>query len=242
MLGISARHVFCCDIYNPSKTFCETNFDVETWFTDVHGADFRDTAPYVDFFSAGFPCQPYSSEGAKAGSGDARAAIIVPILAYIRSRKPKAVCLENVKGFMQAPHAELRDLILSKLESAGYVVKYKILNSMEFGVAQNRERVYIVGIRDHCPGATSFTWPTGCPMPPLKSFLKDSGIQPRMTDQCKDRVTEALKAIKTDTGKNPFKVSFVLNTQTGRGPVYREGFVPTITRQRGATPSYLGST
>ena len=238
-LNIPVDHVFGCDILKASKMFCNGNFKIQTWFDDVFQKDFQNKAQPVDILSAGFPCQPFSSEGERRGKADKRATVIEPILKYVKRNKPKGVLLENVPGFMHKRHKKLRDIVIKFLMKAGpYKVQIKVLNSLEFGVPQSRKRVYIVGIREDC-AVQDFTWPVPFGTPPITKFL-DKGVTPKhMSDAKLKNVKACFTAIKKKTGMDPTQHHFIIDVGTGRGPSFRYQQCPTITRTRGAGKEFL---
>lgn len=145
-LGIKARHVFACDTYGGSKKFIQANFEVGQWIHNVFDEEFKE-APSVDVFTAGFPCQPYSSAGIRLGARDSRSDVLTPILDYITKKEPKVVIFENVVALIHSPNKPVYDLVLRTLDRGGYEHWTKVLNSLEHGVPQRRLRVYIVAIR-----------------------------------------------------------------------------------------------
>ena len=130
---------------------------------DVHKFD---GAPYygVDLFAGGVPCPPFSIAGKQLGQNDERD-LFPQALRLIREICPRAVMLENVRGFLDAGFDEYRSQILNSLEQLGYITHIKLLNASDFGVPQLRPRVVIVGIRKDIP--TSFSYPLALKKPPL---------------------------------------------------------------------------
>ncbi len=107
------------------------------------------TVPDHDILCAGFPCQSFSIAGYQKWFEDQRWTLFFDIMRILKEKKTPIIFLENVKNL--ASHAEGKTFkyMLNMLESEGYYVKYKIMNSMEYGnVPQNRERIYIVWFRD----------------------------------------------------------------------------------------------
>ena len=107
--------------------------------------------PEFDFLLAGFPCQAFSIAGYRQGFRDekGRGNLFFDIARIIDARKPKGFLLENVKNLISHDNGKTFKIIIQTLENLGYYVKYKILNSMNYGnVPQNRERIYIVGLKD----------------------------------------------------------------------------------------------
>lgn len=106
--------------------------------------------PDHDILCGGFPCQPFSIAGYRQGLEDqGRGDLIFQIVKILQVKKPTAFFLENVKNLYSHNQGKTYQIIENLLESAGYYVKAKVLNTMEYGnLPQNRERLYIVGFRD----------------------------------------------------------------------------------------------
>ncbi|MEQ1582621.1 MAG: DNA cytosine methyltransferase [Candidatus Nitrotoga sp.] len=101
--------------------------------------------PDFDFLLAGFPCQPFSYAGKQKGFVDTRGTLFFEIERILKTHRPKGFLLENVRGLTTHDHGRTFSTILKKLEALNYGVSYLILNSSNFGVPQNRVRVYILG-------------------------------------------------------------------------------------------------
>jgi DNA (cytosine-5)-methyltransferase 1 len=107
--------------------------------------------PEFDFLLAGFPCQPFSVAGYRQGFKDrkGRGNLFFRIAEIIEEKKPAGFLLENVKNLKGHDNGRTFKIILETLESLGYHIKSKVMNSMEYGnIPQNRERLYIVGFKD----------------------------------------------------------------------------------------------
>lgn len=104
--------------------------------------------PDFDILCAGFPCQPFSICGKKQGFNDTRGTLFFDVCRIIQEKQPKVIVLENVKHLINHDGKRTFNVIISTLEELGYIVNYKILDSTKFGVAQCRERIIIVGVRD----------------------------------------------------------------------------------------------
>lgn len=112
--------------------------------------------PDCDIVTAGFPCQPFSNAGNRKGIHDSRGMLYKECLRIIKKKQPKVFVFENVKGLLSTKYIDgrlLSDVIVSDLEESsnpeelGYNVTYKLLNASDYGVPQNRQRVFFVGIR-----------------------------------------------------------------------------------------------
>lgn len=139
--------VFSSDIDKYSQIAYEANFG-ERPFGDITQINENDI-PNHDILFAGFPCQPFSIIGLKEGFNDIRGTLFFDIARILEAKKPKAFILENVKQLVGHDKGRTLQIILSKLEQLGYYVQYKVLNALDYGLPQKRERVIIVGHRDN---------------------------------------------------------------------------------------------
>ena len=100
---------------------------------------------HVDVICGGFPCQAFSIAGARRGFEDTRGTLFFEIARFASILKPRYLFLENVKGLLNHDKGNTFEVILSALDELGYDVEWQVLNSKNFGVPQNRERVFIIG-------------------------------------------------------------------------------------------------
>jgi len=109
----------------------------------------EDLIPKHDILLAGFPCQPFSQAGLKKGFSDTRGTLFFDIERILISKKPQMFLLENVKQLRGHDQGRTLKTILAHLKRIGYNnVQYKVLRARDFGLPQNRERIYIVGFLD----------------------------------------------------------------------------------------------
>ena len=101
--------------------------------------------PDFDILCAGFPCQPFSIAGLRRGFEDARGTLFFEVARILKDKKPKAFLLENVKGLVNHDNGNTLNVILKTLDELGYNVEYRVLNALDYGIPQNRERWYCVG-------------------------------------------------------------------------------------------------
>lgn len=126
--------------------------------------------PDHDILLAGFPCQPFSIIGNKLGTADARGTLYQEITRIARVKKPLGMVLENVKQLATTHHGMVLRQILDDLKSIGYTVDWRILNALDFGLSQKRERIIIVAT---LPKFDKFPWPTeNIPMTSLADILE----------------------------------------------------------------------
>ena len=107
----------------------------------------EDDIPEHDILLAGFPCQAFSLAGHKRGFEDARGTLFFDVARIVERHKPKVVFCENVKNLVNHDRGRTFKVIRSILEELGYEVYFQVLNSKNFGVPQNRERIYVVAFR-----------------------------------------------------------------------------------------------
>ena len=130
---------------------------------DIHAIQ---EIPEHDLLLAGFPCQPFSVAGKQEGVKDVRGTLFGEIVRVLETAKPSAFVLENVQGLVGMHDFRI---ILDALENAGYAVRWRVFNALDFGLAQHRKRVWIVGRRD----GKGFDWPVPPKTPrPLADVLE----------------------------------------------------------------------
>lgn len=130
-----------------------------------------DQLPFaVDLLVGGVPCQPWSIAGKLGGFTDTRGTLWFDVVRIVEKNQPKAFIWENVKGLTEPRNQTSFNWIIHNLRTAGYIVKYQVLNSYDFGLPQDRNRIFIVGIRQDLANAHNFTFPE-----PL-------GINPKLYD------------------------------------------------------------
>ena len=100
---------------------------------------------HVDVICGGFPCQAFSVAGKREGFADTRGTLFFEISRFASILKPRILFLENVKGLLNHDKGRTFEIILQTLDELGYDVEWQLLNSKNFGVPQNRERVFIIG-------------------------------------------------------------------------------------------------
>lgn len=139
--------VFTSEINKPCQEVYEANFG-EIPFGDITQIEPNDM-PNFDILLGGFPCQPFSISGKKMGFEDTRGTLFFDICRIIDEKKPKVVVLENVKHLIHHDKGRTFKVILKSLMDLGYNVTHKILNAKDFGLPQNRERIFIVASKKH---------------------------------------------------------------------------------------------
>lgn len=154
-------------------------FNDENNLGDLTKIDFE-KIPQADILLAGFPCQTFSILGKRKGFDDERGQIIYHLSKILRARKIPYFILENVKGLASHGSGETLASIVALLSDSGYKVFHEVLNSADFGVPQDRERIYFVGIRnDLLKKDFSFPKPRGAQVPfsSIVGVFENSNVQ-----------------------------------------------------------------
>lgn len=147
--------VFSSEIDIAARLTYQTNFG-ETPSGDITKIHEKDI-PSHDLLLAGFPCQAFSIMGKKLGFADTRGTMFFEIERILKYHRPQAVLLENVKQLVTHDKGVTLKTILETLQNLGYFVQWKVLNALDFGLPQKRERIIIVGFLD-CQMANSFSF------------------------------------------------------------------------------------
>jgi len=169
---IPCQCVFSSDIdINAQKIYLE-NFG-ETPIGDITKINANDI-PDHDILLGGFPCQPFSICGELKGFEDTRGTLFFDIARIIKNKQPSAFILENVKQLKGHQQGQTLQIIINTLKDLGYYTDYQILNALNFGLPQKRERILIVGLKNQTHHH-NFNWPLiKMPMQPLSEILEKS--------------------------------------------------------------------
>ena len=143
---LGGKCVFSSEWDKAAKTTYFNNYG-EIPFGDITKID-SSVIPSHDILLAGFPCQAFSIMGKMKGFEDIRGTMFFEVARILDYHKPKAILLENVKQLVSHDGGKTFKVIMDTLAELGYHVKWRILNALDFGVPQKRERVIIVGFRD----------------------------------------------------------------------------------------------
>ena len=116
------------------------------------------TIPDHDILCAGFPCQAFSISGKQRGFEDSRGTLFFDVARIVKEKKPKVVFMENGKNFATHNNGHTLDVVKGTMEELGYTFFQKILNAVDYGVPQKRERIYMVCFRNDL-NVTDFSYP-----------------------------------------------------------------------------------
>ena len=160
-IGFSENDKFAVELY-------EKNHPGVPGFGDITKIKPKEL-PDFDLFTGGFPCQPFSQVGLGKGEEDIRGTLFYDIIRICKEKKPQHILLENVKGLRTNKHGNTLQTIVKSLSKLGYDVVIELLNSKDYGIPQNRERLWIYGYK----GTLPLTFNLQPPKERLKVFLKD---------------------------------------------------------------------
>lgn len=146
---LNVPHVveFACDFDKFAKQSYLSNYSPNIFYDNVATRD-HSSAPEVDLYVGGFPCQTFSIAGKREGFNDTRGTLFFDLLQYLKLKTPKYFILENVKGLVNHDKGNTYKTIMTCLRELKYTLYAKVLNTKHYGIPQNRERIFIVGFRD----------------------------------------------------------------------------------------------
>ncbi|MDR3186412.1 MAG: DNA cytosine methyltransferase [Christensenellaceae bacterium] len=186
--GAEIETVFVCEWDEMAKRTYKFNFGDVPIAGDITQIDEMEV-PSFDICLAGFPCQAFSLAGQRKGFNDdykglSRGTLFFDVVRICHYHKPKVIFCENVKGLSIHDKGRTFDILMGTLREIGYVVYTKVLNSRDFGVPQNRERIYIVAFRSDIDSST-FEFPV-----PTDSSKRLRDIIERTPVSCKYYLSE----------------------------------------------------
>ena len=150
--GVDMECIGYSEIDKYARSIYERHYPNHINWGDATEIDPREL-PDFDFLVGGFPCQAFSLAGKRKGFDDTRGTLFFEIARILREKRPRYFLLENVKGLLSHDKGQTFKTILGILSELGYDVEWEVLNSKNFGVPQNRERIFIKGyFRAECGG------------------------------------------------------------------------------------------
>jgi len=228
--SVGATCLFSADI---DKHACETykkNFG-DYPLCDVSKVKANEL-PNFDILCAGFPCQPFSLAGERKGFDDTRGTLFFDIERIIQEKQPKAFILENVKGLLNHDKGQTLKIILKTLKSKlNYNVFYKVLNSKDYGVPQNRERIYIIGFKEH---NINFKFPDKIKKKVDLSSIRDNSLNEcNISDIAKSNIEKYLKLHKKYEEIKSNSLLLAYEIRKSRCSFRFDNLSPTLTAKMG---------
>ena len=199
-LGIDFESVFACEIDKYARQSFQQLHNPKTFYNDITNRNHKEVKQ-LDLYVAGFPCQAFSTAGKRKGFEEARGTLFFNVAEFIKINQPKVFVLENVKGLLSHDKGNTFQTIVDILSNGGgtqngqisldvfedglgYHIYWQVLNTKDYGIPQNRERIFIVGFKDF--REFSFPKPMNLKLrlgdmlqdiPKSKYFLTDKGIE-----------------------------------------------------------------
>lgn len=156
MSSFNAECVFASEWDSFAAKVYENNFGIKP-FGDITKID-ETVVPEHDILCGGFPCQAFSISGKQKGFEDTRGTLFFDIARIVKHHKPKILFLENVKNLAKHDEGNTLKTIVKTLYDLNYTVKYRVLNASDYGLPQNRERIFIVCFRNDL-AVNNFSFP-----------------------------------------------------------------------------------
>lgn len=185
-LGLKHKIMFAGDIEPKCKESYFANYKIneEDWFSDIREFDAKKYKGKVDFVVGGAPCQAFSMVGHRLGFEDARGTLFYEFARVVKETSPKVFLFENVRGLLNHDNHRTWRVMYDIFNELGYDVKFRVLNSCDYGIPQHRERVFCLGFKTK----TDFKYPAPIPLEykmydfledyiDTKYFLKEKGIK-----------------------------------------------------------------
>ena len=148
-LQVEHETVFACEIDKYARTtYLTNNQEPNTFYDDVYNIDGTKYKNQIDILIGGSPCQSFSIAGKRMGTSCPRGNLIYEYFRIVEESQPKVFIYENVKGFLSIDKGETFKNFVQSFKDLGYTVYHQVLNTKDYGVPQNRERIYIVGFKD----------------------------------------------------------------------------------------------
>jgi DNA (cytosine-5)-methyltransferase 1 len=218
-MNIDFRHIFSSDIDKFCIKSIKENYSPEILYEqDIRTRKVEDI-PDIDLYVCGFPCQPFSNAGRKKGFKDNRGNVFFECIKVIKHKKPSFFILENVKGILKK---DIWDVIYTELKTLEniYNIVWKVLNTKDYGIPQNRERLYIVGkIKDK----GIFQFPEHCEMDNIENYIDHNDNTYKTTSKRHEQILSRLQ------GNNKVFIDFAYGVSTTRSFKNADRLCPCIT-------------
>jgi len=159
------------DKFVKQSYFANYKISDENWYDDVHDINGKKYQGKIDLLVGGSPCQSFSMVGKRKGLDDTRGTLFYEFARVVKESQPKVFIYENVKGLLNHDKGNTFDVIKATFDELGYKYSYKVLNAKDYGMAQHRERIFVVGFKDK---SIDFEFPSAIPLEyKMQDFLED---------------------------------------------------------------------
>lgn len=168
----SKKHNYIKDAY-----FANYSISDDKWYSDIRFLDGKKYKNKVDLFVGGSPCQSFSIIGKRRGLNDARGTLFYEYARLVKEIEPKVFIYENVPGMVMHDKGKTWDTIKNIFNSLGYKIYFKVLNSKDYGIPQNRKRLFVIGFKNK---EINFAFPNGFELKKtLFDFLENEPVDER---------------------------------------------------------------
>lgn len=222
ILNIKYQHMFSSEIDERTRKILLCNYQPNVIYKDITARN-HSKLPKLDLYVAGFPCQSFSGLGKREGFLDqnGRGTIFFECFETIKSTKPEMFILENVKGLVNHDNGQTFDLILKMLKTLNYHIYHKVINTLDFGLPQNRERIYIIGLKKgkFC----KFEFPEPIELKVYVTDILEKNVKTsELTDHKKKILRDAVKSkiIASLTKKEPWIINLNCSSSERSSPMY----------------------
>ena len=195
--------------------------------------------PDHDILCAGFPCQAFSISGKQRGFEDSRGTLFFDVARIVRAKKPKIVFMENVKNFATHDNGKTLSIVKLIMEELGYTFYQKVLNAVDYGIPQNRERIYMVCFRNDF-NITDFNFPRRIPLLRyVEDFLLDD--EELVKDLYIDRPDTYFNGVEDNTySHKPIRLGIVNKGGQGERIYSTKGIAITLSANGGGAFAKTG--
>lgn len=208
--SLGAKCVYSNEWDEPAQKVYASNFgDIPEG--DITLVDEK-TIPNHDILCAGFPCQAFSISGKQRGFEDSRGTLFFDVARIVKEKRPKIVFMENVKNFATHDGGHTLEVVKATMEELGYAFFQKVLNAVDYGVPQKRERIYMVCFRNDL-GISDFSYP--------KAFQLSKHVEDFLLDD--EEQVKDLYVIRPDTYYNGVDINEYSNKSVRLGIVNKGG-------------------
>lgn len=227
MEDVGAQCIFSCDIDKWANETYFNNFG-EWPKGDISKIE-TSSIPDHDILCAGFPCQPFSIAGRRLGFADTRGTLFFEVERILHDKKPRAFILENVRGLLNHDKGRTFETIKNSLTGLGYNIFYKILNAKDYGLPQNRERVFVVGFK----GVSDFVFPDPVKLEKyVPDLMERKVVDYEISEKAKLHIKRHYKNFLEKQGISEFP-TLVTEIRPSRCVIRNDGISPCLTAKMG---------
>lgn len=250
-LGVPHTNVFACEKDKFARQTYLANFTPGIMYEDMTTEAWDLPEQYADLIVAGIPCQSFSLAGKRKGENDPRGLLIYDFIRYVKNQRPKVFIIENVKGLLSdaggVTFSKWCDLLgysknkqsslFDNPDSCGYNLYYRVLNAKHYGLPQNRERIFIIGIRPDVDDL-SFRWPKAIPLRDRLIDLLETEVDEKyyLSDAMMAKLSDCGSYINQDTqARQVHDIFGCVPADTAGTHGYAMGYVQSVS-MRGRYP------